>query len=157
LLRKKRGPAPLYAEKLHKRRPWSRSRAVRQRHEQQRLSWKRRKQKQEQEHAARVLVAKQANSKLRRVLDDISYFIFFKNFLQRTYALYVCSMLGRFRNFSKGRFFIPYFLVAQSTRLGAAIAVPPFVFEKNVILPRFFPVPPFAFFVYPPVGGSVLR
>jgi hypothetical protein len=40
--------------------------------ETQRPSWKRRKQKQEKEHAARVLVAKQANSKLRRVLDDIS-------------------------------------------------------------------------------------
>jgi len=40
--------------------------------ETQRPSWKRRKQKQEEEHAARVLVAKQANSKLRRVLDDIS-------------------------------------------------------------------------------------
>ena len=73
-LRKKRGPVPLYAEKRHKRRPWSR--AERQSHEPvletQRPSWKRRKQKQEEEHAARVLVAKQANSKLRRVLDDIS-------------------------------------------------------------------------------------
>ena len=48
---------------------------------------------------------------------------------------------------SKGRFFVPYFLVAQSTRLGAAIAVPPFVFEKNAILPRFLPVPPFLVFV----------
>ena len=56
-------------------------------------------------------------------------------------------MLGRFRNLRKGQFFVPYFLVAQSTCLGAAIAVPPFVFEKNVILPRFFPVPPFAFFM----------
>ena len=47
----------------------------------------------------------------------------------------------------QGSFFIPYFLVAQSTRLGAAIAVPPFVFEKNVILPSFLPVPPFLVFV----------
>ena len=56
-------------------------------------------------------------------------------------------MPGRFRDLSKGRFFVPYFLVAQSTRLGAAIAVPPFVFEKNVIIPSFLPVPPFLVFV----------
>jgi hypothetical protein len=73
-LRRKRGLAPVCAGKRRKRPPWTQ--AERQSHEPVqetlRSSWKRRKEKQEQEHAARVFIAEQANSKLRRVLDAIS-------------------------------------------------------------------------------------
>jgi hypothetical protein len=70
-------------------------------------------------------------------------FCIFIFFVTHTYALYVCSLPGRFHDHIKGLIFVPYFLVAQSTRLGGAIAVPTSAFEKNVILPKFLAVPSF--------------